>query len=209
MTTRKPTTKSRLWNFVSSRRWRTVSARFAFLAKCTTSLTLDVNYQKLLLGAPGVQQHRAPVHFHSFQPELVIVWAQPQWREGGALGRPGNPVPWRWIQTFVQWREEGRWTQGEVSGRQIQDWGSFYETNLLIFLYFFFFFQSPPSCVFQFLPVRAQHQPTGDEQHPEPRHYASFCGCRWGGRCEKKHGFPHALLLLSVKPHFTHCSPSQ
>lgn len=164
------------------------------------------NYQYLFLGAPGVQQHRAPLHFHSFQPELVVIRAQPQWREGGALGRQGNPVPRRRMQTFVQWREEGRWTQGEVRERQMPDWGSFYGANLLIF---FNFFQSASSCVFQFLPVRAQRQPTGDEQHPEPRHHASFCGCRWGGRCEKKHRKPHALLLLNVKPQFTHCSPSQ
>lgn len=65
------------------------------------------------------------------------------------------------------------------------------------------FCQSASSRLFQFLPVRAQRQPTGDEQHPEPGHHASFCGCRRGGRCESKHGRPPALGLLSVHPLFS------
>lgn len=30
------------------------------------------------------------------------------------MGGQGSPVSWRWFQTFGRWRQEGRWTQGEV-----------------------------------------------------------------------------------------------
>lgn len=62
----------------------------------------------------GVQQHGAPVHVHAVQPEPVVVWAQPQRGEGGAMGGQGSPVAWRRLQTLgLQW-QEGRWTQREV-----------------------------------------------------------------------------------------------
>lgn len=102
------------------------------------------------------------------------------------------------MQTFVQWRTEGRRAQGEVRGRQMQDSGSFDEEKSLKDCCCFF--QSASSCFFQFLPVRAQRQPTGDEQHPEPGHHASFCGCRRGGRCETKHGRPPASRTPQCSP---------
>lgn len=87
-------------------------------------------------------------------------------------------------------------TEGQMDRRAGEDW-----TNAgLKFLSdkaldYYLIFQSASSCVFQFLPVRAQRQPTGDEQHPEPRHHASFCGRCRGGRCDRKRGCLCTLFL--------------
>lgn len=84
----------------------------------------DLNYPRYTYSAwtPGVQQHGAPIHLHAVQPEPVVVREEPQWREGGAMGGQGSPLPRRWIQTFGWWREEGRWTQGEVREWNVRGW---------------------------------------------------------------------------------------
>lgn len=56
--------------------------------------------------------------------------------------------------------------------------------------------QSASSCFLQLLPVRAQRQPTGDEQHPEPWHHASVCHRSRGGRWEER---THASSLVSLQ----------
>lgn len=63
----------------------------------------------------GVQQHRAPIHLHAIQPEPVVIRAEPQWGEGGPLGRQGSPVTRRRTQELGRWRQEDRWTQRGVS----------------------------------------------------------------------------------------------
>lgn len=95
-------------------------------------------------------------------------------RRRRSAGRAGEPCPLEMDTGICLVEKEERMDTGGGEGKQNARLGFLRDESLD----FFFPFQSASSCVFQFLPVRAQRQPTGDEQHPEPGHHASLCGCR-------------------------------
>lgn len=67
-----------------------------------------------------------------------------------------------------------------------------------------FSWQSASSCVVELLPVRAQCEPTGDEQHPEPRHHASLRHLCRGGRWDSHTQITVHYLHLSCSSYNSH-----
>ena len=65
--------------------------------------------------------------------------------------------------------------------------------------------QSASSCFVQLIPVGAQRQPTGNEQHPEPRHHASLRHICRGGRWDRRTQASAHSLQFAVMKHQCWC----